>query len=243
MPLQTGFSGPLYQQVHESLKNKITNGEWKGGMIIPGDTELSRQLGVSVGTVRKALDELARQRLVVRERGRGTFIKDPTFWSGDLDTWLCDRGGHPVQAEITVLAQETRAASSDEQNQLQLKAFRGSTPRVHRLMRVWRHCGRVVCAERLLVDAARLPSLLEEADLAAPILAGTYMRALRKTSGRTVWAFSLRDPDPDLLGEFDGRATSQLLACRRALHDASDAPLEVAEQLVDLSDDTYRLSR
>ncbi|MCB1527251.1 MAG: GntR family transcriptional regulator [Hyphomicrobiaceae bacterium] len=240
--LQAGFSGPLYQQVHESLKSRITNGEWKGGMVIPGDAELSRQLGVSIGTVRKALDELARERLVVRERGRGTFIKDPSHWCGELDTWLCDNRGRPLQADITVEMAETGEATLKEQKELQLKSFRNATPRVHRVLRTWRHSGRVVCAERLLVNVLGLPNLLENADLTAPLLSAAYMGALRKSTGRTVWSFSLELPDQELLSVLDASTWAKLVACRRALYDSTDAPLEVAEQVVHLADDTYRLS-
>lgn len=242
--LQIGFSGPLYQQVHESLKSKITNGEWRGGMIIPGDQELSRQLGVSIGTVRKALDELARQRLVVRERGRGTYIKDPSQWSGELETWLCGRDGRPLVAGINVMEAETVAASASDRKALQMEGYRGVTPRVHCIIRVWHHDERLICAERLLVNAMRLPALLEEPDLNAPMLSGIYERSLRKCVGRTVWSFMAHSTDAGLMERFGERIDDlNLVACRRVVYDASDALVEVSEQLVDLADGAYRISR
>lgn len=242
--LQTGFSGPLYQQVHDALKARIASGEWIGGMSIPGDAELSRQLGVSIGTVRKALDELARQSLVVRERGRGTFIKDPSSWRGDLESFLHDRTGRPLQAEITLVESVTAPATPSEQKALRIAAPRGALPHVHRLVRTWTHEGRVVVAERIVVDATRMPGLRDEPDLTAPLLSAVYVRALRRGIGRTEWMFAdaghVREALAKLLSEADEAA---LVAIHRVLHDAADAPVEICDQLVDLRKGSYRLSR
>ena len=243
MTIQPNFSGPLNQQVHESLKSKITNGEWKGGMVIPGDAELSRQFGVSIGTVRKALDELARERLVVRERGRGTFIKEPSAWCGDFDTWLCDEVGRPIDAEISVIDAQMVAASPAEQKLLQMASERSISPQVHRILRVWRADGRVVCTERALVDATRLPRLLEEADLTVPIVSATYLQKLRRSVGRSVWSVNVRKPDPALQELFGRPADGLRLSCRRVLCNTGDVPLEVSELLIELGDDTCRISR
>jgi GntR family transcriptional regulator len=241
--LQSNFTGPLYQQVHQNLKSRITAGEWTGGMAIPGDAELSRQLGVSIGTVRKALDELARQRLVVRERGRGTFIKDPSSWCGDRETWLFDADGSPLAADIEVKEQMTSFASAHEQKVLNQVAYRGSASRVHRLLRLWRHEDRVIGVERILVDAARLPQLLDEPDLKAPMLSEVYTRLLRKSLGRTDWSFTVSDADDPLMTQFDEPCAKPPVMCQRIQFDANDIPLEVSEHLIDLSAGTYRLSR
>lgn len=55
---------------------KISTGEWKPGSRLPNEIELSRDLQVSQGTVRKALDQLERERLIDRQQGRGTFVID-----------------------------------------------------------------------------------------------------------------------------------------------------------------------
>lgn len=242
MTIQANFSGPLYQQVHESLKSKITNGEWKGGMVIPGDAELSRLLGVSIGTVRKALDELARQRLVVRERGRGTFIKEPSAWCGEFDTWFCDEAGRPIDAEISVVDVQQVAATPTEQKLLEMAVERGVSPHVHKILRVWRSDGRVVCAERALVDATRLPRLREEADLTAPMISTTYLQKLRRPVGRTVWSLNVRKPDANLQEVFGRAADGAQFSCRRVLCDAGDTPIEVSELLIELGEGSCRIS-
>ncbi|WP_370264377.1 GntR family transcriptional regulator [Limnobacter sp.] len=65
---------PLYQQIKGLLIKSLQDGEWKPGELIPSETELAARYGVSQGTVRKAIDELAAENLVDRKQGRGTFV-------------------------------------------------------------------------------------------------------------------------------------------------------------------------
>ncbi|HYF59036.1 MAG TPA: GntR family transcriptional regulator [Burkholderiaceae bacterium] len=65
---------PLYRQIHDRLVQGLQAGEWKPGEAIPSETELAVRYGVSQGTVRKAIDALAAENLLVRRQGRGTFV-------------------------------------------------------------------------------------------------------------------------------------------------------------------------
>ena len=65
---------PLYRQVKAQLVRRMASGEWMPGMALPSEQDLAVQLAVSQGTVRKALDELTSENLVVRRQGRGTFV-------------------------------------------------------------------------------------------------------------------------------------------------------------------------
>ena len=65
---------PLYQQIKMLLTRRLQAGEWKPGEVIPSEMELAARFGVSQGTVRKAVDELAAENLLVRRQGRGTFV-------------------------------------------------------------------------------------------------------------------------------------------------------------------------
>ncbi|TWG99537.1 GntR family transcriptional regulator [Mesorhizobium sp. J18] len=68
---------PLYLQVKESLVRRLINGSWQPGQLIPSEMELARELGVSQGTVRKALDTMTAENLLIRRQGRGTFVAEP----------------------------------------------------------------------------------------------------------------------------------------------------------------------
>lgn len=65
---------PLYQQLYELLEARIRSGEWKPGDMIPPETELISRYEVSRITVRKVLDMLVSEGLLVRQRGRGSFV-------------------------------------------------------------------------------------------------------------------------------------------------------------------------
>ena len=65
---------PLYRQVKEELVRRIADGIWGPGAALPSEPQLAVELGVSAGTVRKALDEMAVEHLVVRRQGKGTFV-------------------------------------------------------------------------------------------------------------------------------------------------------------------------
>ncbi|MGQ3673488.1 GntR family transcriptional regulator [Xanthobacter sp. TB0136] len=67
-------SKPLYRQVRETLVRRMVDGVWSPGEPLPSEMHLAAELGVSQGTVRKALDELAAENLVTRRQGRGTFV-------------------------------------------------------------------------------------------------------------------------------------------------------------------------
>ena len=65
---------PLYQQIKALLMQSLQSGEWKPGELIPSEVELAGRFKVSQGTVRKAIDELAAENLVMRRQGKGTFV-------------------------------------------------------------------------------------------------------------------------------------------------------------------------
>jgi GntR family transcriptional regulator len=68
---------PLYQQVREELMLRLIDGRWPPGMLLPSEHQLAGELGVSQGTVRKALDALTSEKLLLRQQGRGTFVAVP----------------------------------------------------------------------------------------------------------------------------------------------------------------------
>jgi len=65
---------PLYRQIKDLLLDGLRGGEWRPGEVIPSEIELAARFRVSQGTVRKAIDELAAENLLVRRQGKGTFV-------------------------------------------------------------------------------------------------------------------------------------------------------------------------
>ncbi|MDX9836691.1 MAG: GntR family transcriptional regulator [Azoarcus sp.] len=65
---------PLYRQIKTLILQALEAGEWRPGQAIPSEQELAARFGVSQGTVRKAIDEIAGDNLLVRKQGKGTYV-------------------------------------------------------------------------------------------------------------------------------------------------------------------------
>lgn len=68
---------PLHYQLKQHLLEKIESGEWKSNDLIPSEQEMQNSFGLSRITVRQALSDLVYEGLLIRERGRGTFVAPP----------------------------------------------------------------------------------------------------------------------------------------------------------------------
>jgi GntR family transcriptional regulator len=67
-------TGPKYQALRNAILGAITSQEWKAGMRLPTEAELSKELPFSLGTIQKAYGQLVKDGLVIRSRGRGSFV-------------------------------------------------------------------------------------------------------------------------------------------------------------------------
>ncbi|MEM8812276.1 MAG: GntR family transcriptional regulator [Pseudomonadota bacterium] len=78
MPSDRIEAVPLYRMVQERLISQIEDGTLKPGAALPNEFQLADQMGVSQGTVRKALIDLEKLGVIERRQGRGTFVKTET---------------------------------------------------------------------------------------------------------------------------------------------------------------------
>lgn len=69
---------PLYKQVYQVFVRRIADGSWRPAQALPSEQALAKELGVSQGTVRKAMDALAAENLVHRHQGKGSFVAEHT---------------------------------------------------------------------------------------------------------------------------------------------------------------------
>ncbi len=74
-----GFKLPLYEQVRLQIQEKLARHVWDINQPIPSESELSDEYHVSIGTVRKAIERLVEDNLLVKIQGKGTFIRQPNF--------------------------------------------------------------------------------------------------------------------------------------------------------------------
>ncbi len=74
-PIAPESSGmPLYRSVKRALLRAIEGGQLPPGGSLPSEAALGAALGVSIGTLRHAVDELVAEHILVRRQGRGTFV-------------------------------------------------------------------------------------------------------------------------------------------------------------------------
>ena len=67
-------NGPLYQSVQRQILDALSRGEWRPDEAIPSEKRLCERFGVSIGTLRKAIDGLVSDHILVRQQGLGTFV-------------------------------------------------------------------------------------------------------------------------------------------------------------------------
>ena len=68
---------PLYYQLQEVIRARIEGGQWQAGQQLPPESEICQEFNLSRGTVRQALMDLVREGLLVRRRGKGSFVAQP----------------------------------------------------------------------------------------------------------------------------------------------------------------------
>jgi GntR family transcriptional regulator len=154
---------PLYAQVRERLVERIRSGEWRPGQIIPNEFEIAAEFGVSQGTARKAISELAAEGLVLRRQGRGTFVVEHTpahvlfrFFN------LFDDAGVAVIPDSRDARSSLVQADSDERRALGLD----QTAQVIRITRTRTRNGTPFIRETITLPEALFPGLVDRPEVA-----------------------------------------------------------------------------
>lgn len=157
MDATLGFR-PLYAQVKDLLVQRLVAGAWRPGEALPSEFSLAAELKVSQGTVRKALDDLAAQNLVVRQQGRGTFVATHTPQRALFHFFhLVGDDGARALPSHRVLSLGSAKATKAEIASLGLRA--GAT--VTRLKRLRMLGGRVAIVESITLPGALFPRFAE----------------------------------------------------------------------------------
>jgi GntR family transcriptional regulator len=152
---------PLYRRAEEILTRRIAEGLWPPGAQLPPEPGLAGLLGMSTGTVRKALAALERRRLIEKRQGIGNFVAAHSSERALFHFFrVVDAEGRKAAPTSLVLDCRTAAAEAAEAALLNLAP---GTP-LHRVKRLRAIAGAECILERILLPAVRFP------DFALPVL-------------------------------------------------------------------------
>jgi GntR family transcriptional regulator len=147
---------PLYQQVREMFVRRIADRTWPPGEALPSEQALAVELGVSQGTVRKALDSLAAENLVERRQGKGTYITEVTPARSLFKFFRISRpGGQRLTPASEEASTKRRRATKAESERLDMEPNES----VVEIRRVRLVDGAPAILETIAVPANRFPDL------------------------------------------------------------------------------------
>lgn len=175
-PATPAFS-PLYQQIKGLILQSLQTSEWKPGEAIPSEMDLAARFRVSQGTVRKAIDELAAENLLVRRQGKGTFVSTHTEQHVQYRflKLVPDSGDRDAEgpAERTVLECRRQRATADVARALALRS------------------GDAVVQVRRVLSFAGVPTILEDLWLPGNAFKGLTAEQMAGYHGPTYAMFEL----------------------------------------------------
>ena len=181
----------LYLQVRDVLAKRIATGDWKPGLAIPNEADLARDIGVSPGTVCRALKLMEAENLVTRRQGRGTFVRDQG--SGEFArrfNRICAPTGERVHGSVGAQSLTEGVANDQECRRLGLSI--GDA--VYRIDRVRGHGGQNFLVEQVTLPAALFPDLASKAEIARDI--GALAQQYQMLPGKGEELISVVVPPP-----------------------------------------------
>ncbi len=149
---------PLYREVRRRLAEAIDAHEWKPGEAIPSEKKLCERFGVSMGTLRKAVDELTASGVLARKQGLGTFVVQHS-----QDRYLFSffhvvgRDGHKEYPGVSFRSFGTANADGFAAQALGVK----TGTRLCHLSNVLSLRGRIACLDEIYLPAALFTGLTE----------------------------------------------------------------------------------
>jgi len=150
---------PLYKEVKRLLTMSLAEGEWQPGVALPSETRLGERYHVSIGTLRKAIDELVAERILVRYQGRGTYVASHNARRTLFHFFhIVPASGGKEQPQIELLFFERTKADADGAGRLNIAP---GAP-VFRIRNLLRLAGKPVVLDEITLPAERFAGLSEK---------------------------------------------------------------------------------
>jgi GntR family transcriptional regulator len=229
---------PLYKEVKLRLTRALMLGEWRAGQAIPSEARLAQRFRVSLGTVRKAIDELVAEKILVRQQGRGTFIATHTPDRTLFHFFhIVGKDGRKETPTTRLLSFERGRAEASQAQQLGIS--RGE--RIYRIRNLLSLSGEPILIDEIVISAQRFPDL---DDVKFGARAGTIYGLYQEQYGINViriaekLSATLADTICAQLLQLPPRAP--LLRIERIAYTYHECPVEMRLSLVNTSQHEYR---
>ena len=229
---------PLYGQIRALIERALEAGEWAPGAAIPSELELASRFGVSQGTVRKAIQALAAENLLVRRQGKGTFVATHTEEKTSNFRFLRIRrnDGQPEYPRSRLVDLRRSKAGAEVARALRLRTGEPT----YQLRRILEYGGRPAVLDEITLPAALFRGLTRARWQAYP--GSTYgffesefgVRMLR--AEERLHAVAADASSAALLGVAPG---TPLLAVDRVAYTYGDRPVEWRRGLCATRDEHY----
>jgi GntR family transcriptional regulator len=228
---------PLYKEVKTRLTRGLATGEWKAGEAIPSESRLAERFGVSIGTVRKAIDELVAERILLRHQGRGTFVathtEDRTLF---YFFHIVGKDGSRELPSIELLSFRRARAGAVESERLGIA--RGEP--VLRIRNVLKIADDAVLFDEIAIPAALFPDLDEETFRTREgTIYGFYQARYGITVTRISERISAAHPTAEAAGVLGIAAKTPALVIKRVAYSYDDLPVEYRVSWVDTERHEY----
>ena len=228
---------PLYREVKLRITRSLIAGEWKPGDAIPSESRLAEHFNVSVGTIRKAIDELTAEKILVRQQGRGTYVATHTE-DRQLYYFFHIVGKDGAKEPPTHELQSFQKARADSEAELRLHVNRGE--RVHRIHNVLKLAGKPVLFDEIVIPAARFPDLTESIFTAREgTIYGLYQSRYGINVVRISERLSAAHPNAQIAGVLGIRAGNPVLVIKRVAYTYHDQPVELRTSWVNTERHEY----
>ena len=228
---------PLYKEVKSRVTRGLAAGEWKAGEAIPSESRLAERFGVSIGTVRKAIDELVAERILLRHQGRGTFVathtEDRTLF---YFFHIVGKDGSRELPTIELLAFRRARATAIEAERLRIA--RGAP--VFRIRNVLKLGENAVLYDEIAIPAALYPDL-DEATFRERegTIYGLYQSRYGITVTRISERISAAHPTAQAAQILGITAQTPALVIKRVAYTYDDTPVEYRVSWVDTERHEY----
>ena len=228
---------PLYKEVKRLLTETLSSGEWKPGSAIPAEWKLAERFKVAIGTVRKAVDELVAENILIRQQGRGTFV------AAHNRARLMFHFFHIVRSDGTketpeVVMLSFSAGKADVEEAVHLGIDIGA--KVFRIRNVLRLASAPIIFDSIVIPQTLFPKLTASKFRDRPnTIYHLYQSAYGITVLRSAERLRARRADADSAEVLGININEPLLEIRRVALTYNSAPVEFRRSLVNTEQYEY----